>query len=202
VRACFELAAGAFAGLVGAVRFDDWDRPALGQWSVRDLVGHTSRALSTIEAYLGQPVGPGAPVIGDAAGYWRAARAGLADPAAVARRGQEAGAALGPDPAATVGSLAARVTAVVAGTVDDAVLATPVGPVTLAAYLPTRTFELTVHSLDLARATGSDVPAALAGPIADCLAMAAQMAGAGPDPAAVLSALTGRGPLPRGFSVL
>ena len=29
-----------------------WAQLGLGEWTVRDLVGHTSRALTTVEAYL------------------------------------------------------------------------------------------------------------------------------------------------------
>ncbi len=39
------------AALVG----DRWDRPGLGEWDVRALVGHTSRSLLTVEAYLARP---------------------------------------------------------------------------------------------------------------------------------------------------
>ncbi len=207
MRSCFDKASGAFATVVGALGSDDWERPALGQWSVRDLVGHTSRALSTVEAYLGdrpRPSGdhPVPGVIDDPTVYWLAARSSLADPDAVARRGREAGAALGADPAAAVASLAARVTALVAQTSDEAVVASPVGPMTLSAYLPTRIFELTVHSLDLARATGTEVPAALAEPIGASLLMAARMAQDRPDSGHLLLALTGRGPIPAGFSVV
>ena len=31
-----------------------WDQFGLGEWTVRDLVGHTSRALLTVETYLDQ----------------------------------------------------------------------------------------------------------------------------------------------------
>ena len=34
---------------------DRWEAPGLGEWSVRDLVGHTSRSFLTVEAYLGRP---------------------------------------------------------------------------------------------------------------------------------------------------
>ena len=47
-RTAFADAAGWFvrtAALVG----DRWDRPGLGEWDVRALVGHTSRALLTVE---------------------------------------------------------------------------------------------------------------------------------------------------------
>jgi hypothetical protein len=30
-------------------------RPGLGVWTVRDLVGHTCRALTTVEAYAARP---------------------------------------------------------------------------------------------------------------------------------------------------
>ena len=73
-------------------------------------------------------------------------------------------------------------------------------------YLPTRTFELTVHTLDLVAALGGsvEVPAGLAGPIAACLSLAAAVAGArpGPDAGQLLLALTGRRGLPAGFSVI
>jgi hypothetical protein len=44
----FADAAGWFvrtAALVG----DRWDQPALGEWDVRALIGHTSRSLVTVE---------------------------------------------------------------------------------------------------------------------------------------------------------
>jgi hypothetical protein len=39
------------AALVG----DRWNRPGLGEWDLRALVGHTSRSLLTVEAYLARP---------------------------------------------------------------------------------------------------------------------------------------------------
>ena len=50
---------------------------------------------------------------------------------------------------------------------------------TLVGYLPTRTFELVVHGLDLAAAVGADVPAQLAGPLAG-LSPAGRCAGGRP----------------------
>ena len=32
-----------------------WTEPGLGEWDVRSLVGHTSRALLTVETYLATP---------------------------------------------------------------------------------------------------------------------------------------------------
>src|SRR5204863_1144842 len=103
-RAAFADAAGWFvhtAALVG----DRWDRPGLGEWDVRALVGHTSRALLTVETYLARPAA--AVDVASAPDYYRATRAVAADPA-VAARGRDAGIALGSDPAATVAEIAAR----------------------------------------------------------------------------------------------
>ena len=78
---------------------------------------------------------------------------------------------------------------------------TAAGGMRVSDYLPTRTFELTVHCLDIARATGLDfVPPAEA--LADTLALASASAlrqGHGVD---VVLALTGRQPLPAGASVV
>lgn len=37
---------------VSACATGHYDAPGLGEWSVRDLLGHTSRSLSTVETYL------------------------------------------------------------------------------------------------------------------------------------------------------
>ncbi|WP_322767216.1 maleylpyruvate isomerase family mycothiol-dependent enzyme, partial [Frankia sp. Cr1] len=166
-RARFDHAASAFASLVAGITDDRWAAPALGEWSVRDLVGHGSRALSTVATYLGTPSPPADVDAGtgvdcvDAVGYYLAVRGGLGDPAAVTQRGRDAGAALGDDPSGAVTTLATRVRQLVRESPDDAVVTTPVGAMRLVDYLPTRTFELTVHTLDLARVLGSRPPAAL-----------------------------------------
>jgi hypothetical protein len=178
---------------------DVWERPALGVWTVRDLVGHASRSLTTIESYLGQPVDE--IVIRSPLDYLRALRSLAMDTAAIAQRGRDAGAALGGDPAAAVRTLAERVLVLVAATPDGAVLPTALGGATLAAYLPTRTFELAVHTLDLVGAVGLDLPTVMAVPVAASLALAASAAD-GDDAGVLLLALTGRRGLPEGFSVV
>ena len=144
------------ADLVDAIPDTGWDGPGLGVWDLRALVGHTSRSLVTVVTYLGQPAA--AEEVGTPEAYYAAiARAGGANSAAVAERGRAAGAALGDDPAAAFRALLVDATAAVDGAADDDLLTTIVGGMRLAAYLPTRTFELAVHGADIAAATGLPV---------------------------------------------
>jgi len=196
-RTAFADAAGWFVRTAALVS-DRWDQPALGEWDVRALVGHTSRALATVETYLARPA-PAAE-IGSAPDYFRATRAAAAGPA-VAARGRDAGTALGSDPAAAVAQLAARVLALADAHDGTALLMTIAGGMQLADYLPTRTFELAVHTADLATALGipPDVPATAAAQALNIIADLALTGGlAGP----LLLAATGRPGLPAGFSVL
>jgi uncharacterized protein (TIGR03083 family) len=214
VRKCFRDAAGAFVDVLAAmseraavsekaaVSEMDWTRPGLGDWTVRDLAGHASRALVTVENYLDPAATAVEPALSGALDYFRDAASGVADADAVAERGRQAGAALGDDPHATVAALAGRVLALVDGSPDDALVTTPAGTIALVGYLPTRTFELTVHTLDLAAATGVAVPAALTDPLRASLHLAAELADERGSTVDVLLALTGRRPLPQGFSVL
>ena len=126
-------------------------RAGLGEWDVRALVGHTSRALLTVETYLAAPAETAE--IDSAVGYFRATSAMAAGPA-VAQRGRDAGTALGADPAAAVAEIAARVVPLVDACDGTELLTTIVGGMRLADYLPTRTFELAVHTSDLAAALG------------------------------------------------
>ena len=119
----------------------------------------------------------------------------------IAERGKKAGAALGVDPATAVRALAERVTALVDATEDETPMATAAGRMTLVGYLPTRTFELVVHSLDLAGALDLSVPPTLGPAIAASTALAGEIAAARPDAPLVLLAPCGRRNLPATFSV-
>lgn len=82
-----------------------------------------------------------------------------------------------------------------------ALVRTPFGTMTLEGYLPTRALELTVHTCDLAAALGvsADVPK---GAVADAFAVIGGLAAVQGTASATLLALTGRLPLPAGYSVL
>jgi len=144
-----------FADLCTQIQDDQWHRPGLGEWDVQALVGHTLRAVTTVASYLTQPP-PGQVACESAGDYFARARTlPGADDRAVAVRGRSAGRELGPDPSVTVHA-AIRRTREALDSVgdDDRVVATVVGGMRLSDYLPTRTFELLAHSLDLAAATG------------------------------------------------
>ena len=199
IREAYEGAAGWFVNTVEQVGSTQWEQPGLGMWTVRDLVGHTSRALVTVELYLATPAAQRE--IMRPVDYFLRAQAGLADPASVAARGREAGVALGPDPLAAVRDIAVRVLAQVQTASDEALVSTPVGGMRLIDYLPSRIFELAVHTLDIAAAL--PVTVTLPAPVAAvALHLLADMALQPDKAAALLLAATGRRALPAGFWVL
>lgn len=201
-RVTFDAAATAFLDLVAELPLDRYADPGLGAWDLRALVGHTGRSFVTVATYL--PTRASTVAAETPAAYFALVSrlAGRDRDGAIARRGVDAGAALGDDPPAALRASYAAATAALddlAG--SDPVVETAGGGMRVSDYLPTRTFELTVHSLDIAAATGVDfVPPPPA--LAESLAIAAESAhelGLGAD---VLLALTGRRPLPDGCSVV
>lgn len=181
-----------------AVVGDRWEEPGLGEWDVRALVGHTSRSFVTVETYLEKPAETAE--LGTAVDYYRAIR-GMTTGSAVAERGREAGRVLGEDPATAVSELADRVLGLVESKGGTELLMSIAGGMRLRDYLPTRTLELVVHTLDLCRALAVplDVPARPAAAVLELIGELAVTDGLAGE---LLLALTGRGGLPAGFSVL
>jgi uncharacterized protein (TIGR03083 family) len=196
-RRAFADAAGWFVRTTALVG-DRWAEPGLGEWDVRALVGHTSRSLLTVEAYLARPADSAE--VPSAADYFCATRAMAADPN-VTQRGRDAGTALGEDPGAAVAEIAARVVPLVDAQDGGTLLTTIAGGMRLEDYLPTRTFELAVHTSDLARALDAplDVPATAA---AQALRLVTELAVRDSRAGPLLLAATGRSGLPPGWSVL
>ena len=60
LRASYAAAGTAFVELAGRVPDDAWNTTGLGEWTVRDLVGHTTRSFVTVTEYLaggeGRPI--------------------------------------------------------------------------------------------------------------------------------------------------
>lgn len=148
------------------------------------------------------------PELADAVAYFQAAQPSGDDrerrrlDAVIEERGREAGAALGDDPGADLRDLTTRVLALVERSADDEPVATPFGQMTLTTYLPTRTFELAVHGLDLARAVRRDVPTGLLPGIRASCDLAGRLAGSSPAAPDLLLLLVGRAGLPEGLSAL
>jgi uncharacterized protein (TIGR03083 family) len=199
VKAAYLAAARGFLELVEQVPGTAWTRPALGAWDVRGLTGHASRALTTVESYLGAPE-TGKRVEGPVE-YYLAVR-GSTTPESIAQRGRDTGAELGADPAGAVQEIVERITSLLRNTPEDAMVATPAGTMTLLDYLPTRTFELAVHGLDLARALGVEPPASLMPAVAASLELAGAIGARLPSAPELLLLLTGRPGLPGTLSVV
>ena len=188
-RSCSDIPAGA------------WDGPGLGDWDLRSLVGHTSRSLITVSTYL-QAAAEREDVATPHEYYAMVNPSALGiDPAAIVERGRQAGEDLGDDPAAAVEGLVDRVLGELAG-VDDRLIEVIGGRgIRLFTYLPTRTFELAVHGLDIAGAVGIsfELPDDV---LAEAVMLAGRIAAAAGHGETVLLALTGRTALPPSFSVV
>lgn len=195
----FGEAAQWVSSLLSGLHAPDWHGPGIGDWDLRALAGHTSRALLTVEQYLGRP--SAVEEIASPAEYFRrTSAAAAADPGEVHKRGVAAGEALGEDPASAFAEIVERVTERV-GASGDPLVECIVGGIRLSGYLPTRTFELVVHGIDIARATGQD-PEPPRAALSRAAALAADLAVQGGDGVLLLEALTGRGSLGPGLTVL
>jgi len=201
VSTAFRSAATAFAALVRRIPESAWDGPGLGEWDLRALVGHASRSMITVSEYLRAPAER--EDVSSAADYYAMVREYLAgaDAGAIVERGRHAGRELGEHPAAAVDGLVARALDDV-DRADDPLISVIGGlGIRLSSYLPTRVFELAVHGLDVARATGLPFT-----PPDDALAeatmLAAQISVRLGTATPVLLALTGREDLPPSFSVV
>jgi hypothetical protein len=188
--ATYLEAAGSFVDLVGALPAA-LPGPGLGEWDLRALVGHTARSLVTVSEYLRKPA-PSVDVETAADYVAGLATAVAADPGVV-RRGVEAGQLLGADPAGAVRLLLDAVIDDLARADPDQVVTTYAGGMRLRDYLPTRSFELVVHGLDIATAVPIRwTPPAAA--LAEAVTIATEVAVRRGEGALLLRLVTGREP--------
>ena len=204
-RRTYRAAAVSFADLVSRLPAGSWDGPGLGDWTLRDLVGHTvSSALRQVAPVLGTAAS--AVTLDSPQAYWAFARSAPAELVAAATAAssadaRETGAWLGADAAGRVSELTGQATAALAAARDDDIVVTAAGAMRVRDWLPTRTFELVVHGTDIA--TAADVPFPVPPEVlAEAVTLAAAVAAAVGDGGTVLRALTGRGSLPERFSVV
>lgn len=196
----FGSAASTFADLVDHIPDDAWPGPGLGEWDLRALVGHASRSLITVDSYLDRPA-EAEQVTSPEAYYLAVAEIVQASPEAVVERGRQAGLALGDDPGRTVRSLLVQVLDRVSRA-GNPLMETIAGGMRLTAYLPTRTFELVVHAMDIATAAGLAQPQFAPEVLADVAVLAARIAVVRGDGPQLILALTGRTSLSGGYSVV
>ena len=194
-KEAYKQAARFFVDTVARVQATQWDDVGLGEWNVRDLVGHTSRSLTRVEEFCAQPAEKA--TVLSAADHYRLP----ADNEEIAAQGREAGAELGDDPAATVRKAADRVLPLLDGFSEDMIISYPNGAIRLGDYLETRVVELTVHTLDLANAIGADAEAPDEA-LSVTLHLLADLAVASGQGAPLVLAATGRGLLPDRFSLM
>jgi uncharacterized protein (TIGR03083 family) len=197
--ATYASAVRSFARLVSEIPADRWDGPGLGVWDLRSLVGHASRSLITVITYLDTNA-EREDIASPQEYYARAKTIAAADPSGVAERGRAAGRELGADPVAAVEALAEAALGKLTDSEDRLITVIGGMGMRLGQYLPTRTFELAVHGLDIAAAAG--VSFALPDDVlAEAAVLAARVAVQLGDGIAVLMSLTGRTDLPPSFSV-
>jgi uncharacterized protein (TIGR03083 family) len=196
----FETAAHAFLDLVAEVKVSQWSEPALGVWDVRSLVGHTARAIIVTEQYLLADA-PAEATVPDAEGYYTAVFTEYTDNYAIAARGVEAGKNLTENSGEEFEATLNRALALIAENGADRIVGIGTIGIRLGEYLRTRVFELVVHSMDIARATGlpHGMPTDIIANVADLAARVSVRKGDGED---LLFALTGRRPLPSRYSIL
>ena len=204
--ALFEDSARSFLELISRIKPDQWERPGLGTWTVRSLAGHTMRAITTVNDYLATDPPPTA-TCEDAEAYLLGNASGSSAPAsetnaAIAERGVVAGELLAASSSAELTQQLDRVLAMIAAQPSGRIVSVHGGrSIRLSDYLRNRNFELVVHSLDLARATGIEhrIPSRS---VEDAAALAARVAvrqGRGQE---FLLALAGRVPLSATFTVV
>ena len=199
IRETYLEAGDYFVSVVDSIEIDLFDAPALGEWCVRDLVGHTYRSFTTVLSYSAVPsdkVDFERPV-----DYFLRLLSSDVNHGHIAERGRAAGLEIIEDPKMMVRGFAMYVKNKLEELSDDHIMGTLAGGMRLIDYLPTRTFELIIHTMDLIKALGVESSPPRRG-METTLQMIGQLAvNRGYAQDLILSS-TGRDGLARGFTVL
>ena len=199
IRETYLEAGDYFVSIVDSIEIDAFDAPALGEWCVRDLVGHTYRSFTTVLSYSAVPsdkVDFERPV-----DYFLRLLSSDVNHGHIAERGRAAGLEIIEDPKMMVRGFAMYVKNKLEELSDDHIMGTLTGGMRLIDYLPTRTFELIIHTMDLTKALGLESSPPRRG-METTLQMIGQLAlnrGYAQD---LIFSSTGRDGLARGFTVL
>ncbi len=190
-REAFREAADYLVAAAHEVPERAWGAPGLGEWNIRELLGHACRSFLTFADYVSETP-PAAVEIDNAIEYYEwFQRIPLADRDAITQRGRDAGAALGADPVAATVELRARALDALDAAPDDRIMKTAGGAMVVSEYLRTRTFELVVHTIDLRHAIGRPIePPERAA--AEVLEILSELTQRGKHVSRVVAMLTGR----------
>ena len=142
IRETYLEAGDYFVSVVDSIEIDLFDAPALGEWCVRDLVGHTYRSFTTVLSYSAVPsnkVDFERPV-----DYFLRLLSSDVNHGHIAERGRAAGLEIIEDPKMMVRGFAMYVKNKLEELSDDHIMGTLTGGMRLIDYLPTRTFELII----------------------------------------------------------
>lgn len=140
---------------LGEVSAEDWTRPALGEWTLAELVAHLVRAVTRPDAALEAEVDPDQPTV-DRVEYYRNV---AGDAAGIAERARAYAGDVEPTELSEAFAEGWRASAAKAsGVAPDTLVSTPRGAMRLDEFLATRVLELVVHHMDVRRAL--DLPPA------------------------------------------
>ncbi|WP_069621983.1 maleylpyruvate isomerase family mycothiol-dependent enzyme, partial [Streptomyces niveus] len=123
----------------------------LGDWTVRELTAHLCFGVESVSRALEQPAPPAIEV---GLPEWAFATAAYAAPISDDVKAYAASA----EPAELFARTAERINVLLSDAPADRLIAIRVGAMRLGDFLVTRTVELVVHTDDLHRATGLDIP--------------------------------------------
>ncbi|OAH14973.1 maleylpyruvate isomerase family mycothiol-dependent enzyme [Streptomyces jeddahensis] len=155
IRAAVRTQFGTVREAVRALTDEQLALPAqLGDWTVRDLAAHITMAVESVSRILDEEP-PARQDVSLMEYPSLSLTPGLAEAVA---EGSRALAAAHADLDALYTRTAGRIEERLPGAPDERLLATRLGAMTLLDYLVTRTVELIVHTDDLNRATGLDIP--------------------------------------------
>ena len=198
IRNAFRESISQFVEVIERVPSDAWVRPGLGEWSIRELVGHVVGGIDGVVADAGHLT----PVAAEgAAAYYVQAMSSPRVHEEVAERARIRAASFGDNPVEDARAVAARTLDAVDALDDAAPVTTTIGPVRLVDFLPTRVMEVVIHTLDIAEAAGLAVEPSHDA-LTATLALLSDIAVAHGDGIALAMALSGRRSLPEGFNVL
>ena len=198
MRNAFRESIQQFVEVVERVPSDTWDRPGLGEWSIRELVGHVVGVIDGVVADTGHA----APMAAEgAAAYYVEAMSSPRVHEEVAERARTRAASFGDSQVEAARAVVARTLDAVDALDDAALVTTNVGPVRLVDYLPTRVLEIVIHSMDVSLAAGVPVETSREA-LTVTLALLSDIAVEHGDGIALAMALSGRRSLPEGFNVL